>query len=102
MVFTVRPDDRHPDLQNEGMQYDGRRFRAECSLAGKIYGRRFGVDVAFGDPIIGEPETMVAEDVLAFVGIAPPTLRVYPVETHIAEKLHAYILLVFGHCLGST
>jgi hypothetical protein len=74
------------------MQYDGVRFRAECSLAGKVYGRPFGVDVAFGDPILGEPELMVAEDVLAFAGVAPPTLRVYPVETHIAEKLHAYTM----------
>lgn len=92
MVFTFRPDDRNPDLQNDGMQYDGVRFRAECSLAGKVYGQPFGVDVAFGDPILGEPEVMVAEDALAFAGIAPPTLRVYPVETHIAEKLHAYTM----------
>ena len=35
---------------------------------------------------------MVAEDVLAFAGIAPPTLRLYPIETHIAEKLHAYTM----------
>ena len=66
------------------------RFRAECSLAGKIYGRPFSVDVAFGDPILGEPEIIMAEDSLAFAGIAPPALRVYPVESHIAEKLHAY------------
>lgn len=92
MVFTIRPDDRHPDIQNDGMQYDGVRFRAECSLAGKVYGRPFGVDVAFGDPILGEPEVMVADDALAFAGIAPPTLRVYPVETHVAEKLHAYTM----------
>jgi len=74
------------------MQYDGVRFRAECSLAGKVYGRPFGVDVAFGDPMVAEPELMVAEDALAFAGIAPPTLRVYPVETHVAEKLHAYTM----------
>lgn len=92
MVFTIRPDDRHPNIQNDGMQYDGVRFRAECSLAGKVYGRPFGVDVAFGDPILGEPEVIVAEDALALAGIAPPTLRVYPVETHIAEKLHAYTM----------
>jgi len=92
MVFTIRPDDRHPDIQNDGMRYDGVRFRAECSLAGKVYGRPFGVDVAFGDPILGEPEVIVAEDALAFAGIAPPMLRVYPVETHIAEKLHAYTM----------
>jgi hypothetical protein len=92
MVFTIRPDDRQPEIQNDGMQYEGVRFRAECTVAGKVYGRPFGVDVAFGDPILGEPELLVAEDALAFAGIAPPTLRVYPVETHIAEKLHAYTM----------
>lgn len=92
MLFTIRPDHRHPDIQNDGTQYDGVRFRAECSLAGKVYGRPFGVDVAFGDPILGEPEVITAEDALGFAGIAPPTLRVYPIETHIAEKLHAYTM----------
>lgn len=92
MVFTVRPDERHPDIQNDGMQYEGLRFWAECTVAGKIYGRPFGADVAFGDPMLGEPELMVAEDALAFAGIAPPALRVYPIETHLAEKLHAYTM----------
>ena len=92
MVLTIRPDERHPDLQNDGVQYEGLRFRAECTVAGKIYGRPFGVDVAFGDPILGEPELIVAEDALAFAGIAPPALRVYPIETHLAEKLHAYTM----------
>ncbi len=92
MVFTIRPDDRHQELRNDGMKYDGERFRAECSLAGKVYGRPFGIDVAFGDPILGGPEVIVAEDALMFAGIAPPTLCVYPLETHIAEKLHAYTM----------
>ena len=74
------------------MLYDGFRFRATCRLAGKNYGQPFGVDVAFGDPIFGEPEVVVAEDTLSFAGISPPTLRVYPIETHIAEKLHAYTM----------
>ena len=74
------------------MQYAGLRFRAECKLAGKVYGQPFVVDVAFGDPIFGEPDVLVAEDVLAFAGIALPTLRLYPIETHIAEKLHAYTM----------
>ena len=92
MNFEVRPDDDRPEIQSEGMQYDGFRYRAECKLAGKLYGQPFGADVAFGDPIIGEPDVIVAEDVLAFAGIAPPTLRLYPVETHVAEKLHAYTM----------
>jgi hypothetical protein len=74
------------------MQYEGLRFRAECRLAGKIYGQRFGVDVAFGDPIFGEADIVTADDVLDFAGIAPPTLRLYPIESHIAEKLHAYTM----------
>ena len=92
MTFEVAPDADQPEIQNDGMQYDGLRFRAEGRLAGKVYAQPFGVDVAFGDPILGEPEVVVAEDVLAFAGVSPPTLRIYPIETHVAEKLHAYTM----------
>jgi predicted nucleotidyltransferase component of viral defense system len=92
MTFEVGPDPEQPTIENDGMQYEGLRFRAECRLAGKIYGQRFGVDVAFGDPIFGEADIVTADDVLDFAGIAPPTLRLYPIETHIAEKLHAYTM----------
>jgi hypothetical protein len=92
MTFEVVPDRDHPEIQNDGVQYDGFRFRAECRVAGKVYGQPFGVDVAFGDPILGEPEVVVAEDMLAFAGIEPPALRLYPLESHIAEKLHAYTM----------
>jgi len=92
MTYEIAPDTEHPQIQNEGMRYAGLRFRAESRLAGKLYGQPFGVDVAFGDPILGEPETATAEDTLAFAGVAPPTLRIYPIETHVAEKLHAYTL----------
>jgi hypothetical protein len=92
MTFEIGPDEDHPEIRNDGMQYDGLRFRAECKLAGKLYGQPFGVDVAFGDPILGEPDIVVADDTLAFAGIAPPRVRLYPIETHIAEKLHAYTM----------
>ncbi len=90
MTFEVGPDEDHPEIQSAGMPNDGLRFRAVCRLAGKLYGQPFGVDVGFGDPILGEADVVVAKDVLAFAGIAPPTLRLYPIQTHIAEKLHAY------------
>jgi hypothetical protein len=92
MRFEIQPDDEYPEIQNEGMRYEGYRYRAECRLAGMIYGRPFGVDVAFGDPLIGEPDVITAEDTLAFAGIAPPVIRLYPVVSHIAEKLHALTL----------
>ncbi len=92
MRFEVQVDPRHPTIDGDAVKYEGYRFRASCLLAGKIYGRPFGVDVAFGDPIASEPDLVVATDLLDFAGIAPPTLRLYPVATHIAEKLHAYTI----------
>lgn len=92
MSFEVAPDAEHPEIQNDGMPYDGLRFRAECTIAGKRFGQRFGVDVAFGDPMVGAAELMTGEDLLDFIGVAPPTVRLYPVETHLAEKLHAYTM----------
>lgn len=90
--FEVQADDDHPEIRNEAMRYEGFRFRALCRLAGQLYGQPFGVDVAFGDPLTDEPDLVTAEDWLAFVGIPPPTVRLYPVVSHIAEKLHAFTL----------
>lgn len=92
MSFEVAPDAEHPEIQNDGMPYDGYRFRAECSIGGKLFGQRFGIDVAFGDPILGAPEIVTGKDLLDFIDVAPPRVRLYPVETHIAEKLHAYTM----------
>lgn len=91
-TFEIEPDQDRPDIQGDGMIYDGLRFQATCTMAGKPYGQPFGVDVGFSDPILGAPDVVTTEDTLGFAGIAPPTLRLYPIETHIAEKLHAYTL----------
>jgi len=92
MTFEVRPDPVHPDIKNDGKPYDGQRFRTEARLAGKLYGQAFGVDIGFADPILGEPELQSASDLLAFAAIPTPVFLVYPVESHIAEKLHAYTM----------
>ena len=92
MTFEIQADAQQPEMDFHGTRENGFRYRAECRLAGQIYGQRFGVDVAFGDPVLGEPDVVVAEDVLGFAGIEAPKLRVYPVETHLAEKVHAYTL----------
>jgi len=90
--FEVAPDPETPEIVGDAVQYDGYRFRAECRLAGKIYGARFGVDVAFGGVLTGDVEQITTDDLLGFAGIAPPRLRVVPIETHLAEKLHAYTM----------
>jgi hypothetical protein len=92
MVFTVTPDADHPQITNEGMIYEGQRYRVACTLAGKPYGHPFGLDIAFADPIFGEPDVITTADTLAFAGIPPTSVQVYPLETHIAEKLHAYTI----------
>lgn len=92
MSFEVVRDAAQPEIQNDGMPYEGYRFRAECTIAGRLFGQRLGVDVAFGDPMVGAAEIVTGEDLLDFIGVAPPTVRLYPVETHLAEKLHAFTM----------
>lgn len=92
MIYLVTRDTEHPQMTNEGMIYEGQRYRVACTLAGKPYGHPFGLDIAFADPIFGEPDVIQTADALAFAGIPPASVRVYPLETHIAEKLHAYTI----------
>jgi Nucleotidyl transferase AbiEii toxin, Type IV TA system len=92
LAFEVRADPSHPTIEADGLRYDGQRFRAEARLAGRPYGSAFGVDIAVGEPLVGVPQEIDGSDTLAFVGLPPPRFRAYPVETHIAEKLHAYTL----------
>jgi hypothetical protein len=92
LTFEVAPDPDRPEIDNEGLRYQGFRFRVECRLGEKAYGSRFGVDVAFGDPMLGAPDELLAPDTLSFLGVDAPKVQVYPVETHVAEKLHAYTL----------
>jgi len=90
--YEVSVDTKHPDIEGEGMIYQGHRFQARAMLAGKVYGNQFGIDVAFGDPMFGAAEQIQGSNFLSFAGIAPVEYAVYPLETHIAEKLHAYTM----------
>lgn len=92
LSFTVEADDDHPTIDGEGAVYEGQRFRVEARLAGNLYGMPFGLDVAFGDVLLGEPELIEGSRFLDFIGVSPSILRVYPRESHLAEKIHAYTL----------
>ncbi|MDC0721592.1 nucleotidyl transferase AbiEii/AbiGii toxin family protein [Nannocystis bainbridge] len=90
--FELHEDPEHPEIVADGAIHGGRRFRVECSLSGQPFADPFGVDVVFGEPSLGEPEVVAGEDALAFIGVSRASFRVYPLETHVAEKLHAYTL----------
>ncbi len=92
LSFEVQVDPRHPEIEAEGMVYQGLRYKTQGQLARKIYGSPFGIDVAFAEPMHGLPDELEGSSFLEFAGIAPARFRVYPLETHIAEKLHAYTL----------
>lgn len=90
LSFIVEVDPEMPVIRNEGMVYDGFRFRAEAQLGGKLYGDPFGIDVAFADVLTVEPDIIDGSDFLGFAGVARPRFRIYPRASHVAEKLHAY------------
>lgn len=92
LTFVVEDHAAYPDIANDGLAYDGHRFNVQPLLANVKYRVPFGLDIVFGDPMVGSPETITAPDALSFIGIAPPVIPVYPLGTHLAEKLHAYTL----------
>lgn len=67
----------------------GGRFVCEARIDRKRF-VRFQVDVGLGDTRFGEPERLVGEDLLDFMGIGPAVALAIPKEQQFAEKLHAY------------
>lgn len=92
LTFEIAKDDKHPDILAEGMSYEGFRFRAQGYLAGQVYGSRYGIDVAMAEKSFKPAELLEGSSFLSFAEIRAPLLRVYPLETHLAEKFHAYTL----------
>jgi len=91
LEFTITPDPHHPNVTGDGVKYDGYRYRVKAKIAGKPYAA-FGLDVAYGDPIHGEPDVLEGSDFFETYGIPRVRVRAYPPTTHLAEKLHAYTL----------
>ncbi len=79
-------------IEGDGAVYEGVRFRAEARLAGALYGMPFGLDVGVGDVLTGEIEEIDGTHLLDFAGAPRSRIRLYPRETHLAEKLHAFTL----------
>ncbi len=79
-------------IEGDGLVYEGQRFRVEARLAGGLYGMPFGLDVAFGDILTGTVDEFEGSSLLDFVGAPRARIRLYPRESQLAEKLHAYTL----------
>lgn len=86
LSFEVAPDG---EITGEGVIYGGHHFRVHCRLGGKSY-VHFPVDVVLGGVMLGEASRVVYRNDLSFIGTAPTIVKILPVPTHIAEKLHAY------------
>lgn len=90
--FRIEPNRTNPTIEGDGVPYDGFRFTVTGELAGKTYGDPFGLDVAYGDAIIGRPDTLTGSGFFEKYGIPALEVAAYPLASHLAEKLHAYTM----------
>ena len=85
LVFLVQEDpSQRPIVQ--GMK--AYRFPVEARLAGRVF-EKVRMDVILGDPLVPPLEELVGSDILSFVGIPRPIIRVTSRAQHLAEKVHA-------------
>lgn len=83
--FTVRAQGSGLAGPPEG----GQRFHVEARLAGRPFAR-FHVDLGQGDVLTQPPECIEGQTDLSFADLPRSRLRVYPLASHYAEKVHAY------------
>lgn len=86
--LTFNADSIQANLIRENMEYEGRRIKLLAYLGSVRIPLR--VDIGFGDVITPAPE-WTAFPVL--LNMPVPTIRAYPMESVVAEKLHAMVVL---------
>jgi len=52
----------------------------------------FHIDISSGDALVATPHMIEGSDLMDFAGVRLLRFPIYPVEQHLAEKLHAYTL----------
>jgi hypothetical protein len=78
------------DIKGEGVADKGQRFRVQASLGGKLFRHPFGLDVVFADQAMPAVERLPGLDTLGLIEAPQRLVAVYPLEVHLAEKVHAY------------
>lgn len=76
------------------------RFTVTASLAGRLF-ESFALDVAISPAGPTAAEALVTQDLLAFADIPPVRVHAIPLETQIAEKVHAYTRRYSGNRVSS-
>lgn len=84
--FTFRVERAGPPEDQLG---GSRRFRVSASLAGREF-ETFLLDIGYRVISAAGIEALTTPDLLAFAGLPPVTVPALPLETQVAEKLHAY------------
>lgn len=78
------------DIGGDGVIDEGRRFQIQASLGGRRYRHAFGVDVVFAANVTRAPDHLPSLDTLGIIAAPRHLVPVYPLEAHLAEKVHAY------------
>ncbi len=96
LTFAFVGEEDFKEMVGEQVVYGGRRLRVQAQLAARPFGSIFMLDLSVSDKLLLPPDIVAGSDLLEFIGIEPLEHRVYPVEAHIAEKLHAMTMTYEG------
>ncbi len=77
-----------PILSLNNTPYGGTRFHIEAIVDGKTFSK-FLTDISIGDAWIEPQDTLQLSSHLEELGLESFTVKVIPIEHHIAEKIHA-------------
>lgn len=80
-------------IEGVGVVYGGQRFKVKGFLANKIYGDPFDLDIALADALTASCDYVQRPlSIEGFAELSSPRWPLYPLTSHIAEKLHAFTL----------
>ena len=80
-----------PVLSLDNAPYGGTRFHVTAMVDGKTFSK-FLIDIGIGDAWIEPQDTLNLSSHLEELGLEGFTVKVIPIEHHIAEKIHALTL----------
>jgi hypothetical protein len=90
LSVQVGEPDEIVEHQGDQIVYDAYRVDVQARIGGKDFGAAFHFDISTGEKLVEDPERTSGTELFEFIGIEPVEHRVYPRETHVAEKLHAW------------